>query len=167
MTDKDPRQIAATLASRSNEIITTVRGQQHGDLAGSFSLIAEWWTSYYQHKLKAAYPAMNFALPPLDAVDVLEMMALVKKARNVYGTPIPDHTVDDIGYTSLAGGLRLQNSVNRAIEEEVANMMEKQREVHSPGTPPDEDAERGGDGTVPASGEDDEIEIPAFLREDK
>lgn len=141
----DSRVVSGVLADRAKRIITSERGQQHGDLEGSFTLIADWWNSYMNHKAAAAKISPNYV--PLDAVDVLEMMALVKKARNVYGSPLPDHTVDDIGYTALAGGLRLRSALDAKMAEEVGVEMERRQKIAN-----QLQAEKEG------------IEIPAFLK---
>lgn len=143
------REIAATLMGDAAKIISTERGQQHGDLEASFTMIAELWNTYTNHKLQS----MGFIgtrTVRFDAVDVLEMMSLVKKARNVYGSPIPDHTIDDIGYTGLAGGLRLREQINQKIKDEVAAGMEQRMQDRNT-SPSAEDSE-------------EETPIPAFLR---
>ncbi len=157
------REIAASILGNSLRIITTERGQQHGDLAGSFTLIAEWWNTYIKHKARAAKIKYDIQVP-LDDVDVLEMMSMVKKARNVYGSPIPDHSVDDAGYTALAAGIRLHEQVNRKVQEDVAAAMKKQQETQTEEKPP------APTGITAESSEDPEftaIPIPDFLRQPK
>lgn len=129
------------------------RGQQHGDLAASFDMIADMWNVYLRHKARAA-GLSDQLIVPVDAVDVLEMMSLLKKARNVYGAPLPDHTADDIGYTGLAGGLRLQQSIDQRVQDEVAKMMA----VQNPEPSKVEDTEEL------QSAVKEDAQIPAFLR---
>lgn len=121
------REIAKQLTATAGKIISTERGQQHGELEPSFRLIAEWWTSYINHRRSVS------DRNEISAVDVLEMMALVKKARNLYGKPVPDHSVDDIGYTALAGGLRLSRAVNTVIKEEATDGVNQQDSVQAQG----------------------------------
>lgn len=121
----DPRDIAAALMRKAqNDTSPSQRGQQHGDLEKSFTMIADLWNVYLRHKTLAS--GLDVAMTvPIDAVDVLEMMSLLKKARNVYGAPIVDHSADDIGYTGLAGGLRLSAAVDGKVQEEINGMMKE------------------------------------------
>lgn len=163
----DPRQIAAALTARSADIITTSRGQQHGELESSFTLIAEWWNSYINHRLRATEPAVPNFRVKIDAVDVLELMAMVKKARNLYGSSIPDHTVDDIGYTSLAGGLRLQNSVGKETMREVEEAMKKRADVQAQAQNAVAAAVARDAGIVQPVVADEEPPAPTFLKDKK
>ena len=142
------REIAATLMGDAAKIISTERGQQHGDLEQSFTMIAQLWSTYAQHAITAATGVAPMPEIHFNAVDVLEMMSLVKKARNVYGGKLPDHSIDDIGYTGLAGGLRLRDTINEKIRQEVEASMRKTQEEAS-------------------TGEDNVTPIPAFLKEKK
>ena len=151
------REIAASILSNSLHIISSERGQQHGDLAGSFTMIAEMWNTYIKHKARAAGIRYDIQVP-IDDVDVLEMMSMVKKARNVYGSPIPDHSVDDAGYTALAAGIRLHEQVNRKVRKDAEAAMQKARDQDQRGT---DDLP-----TTPAPGEDS-TPIPSFLRRPK
>lgn len=156
------REIAASILGSSLRIISTERGQQHGDLAGSFTLIAEWWNTYIKHKARAAGIQYDIQVP-LDDVDVLEMMSMVKKARNIYGSPIPDHSVDDAGYTALAAGIRLHEQINRKTQEETAAKMQQMREEY----PPTDSAptETAHDADPPTT--ESPVPIPSFLRQPK
>jgi len=115
------RNIAANLAQQAATLVATVRGQQHGDAIESFTMIAELWSVWINHAVKQAT-----GIPPtppihLTAYDALQMMAMVKKSRGVYGDRTnPEHYVDDIGYTSLAG---------------MANMMEGLVKSETPAEP--------------------------------
>ncbi len=71
---------------------------EHGDTEKSFAMIAEMWTTYIHHATAARGEG------DLRPHDVAEMLSLVKKARKVYGYS-RDNSVDDAGYTSLAGML--------------------------------------------------------------
>jgi hypothetical protein len=108
------RKIAADLAAGAVKAFTTERGTQHGELEPSFTMIAELWSVYINHAITVATGIQPLPAIHLSAVDVLEMMSLVKKSRNVYGSRIPDHSVDDIGYTALAGGIRLAHQMEPA-----------------------------------------------------
>ena len=116
----DPRKIGAAVADRAKTLITTERGTQHGDVRDSFQMIGEMWTTYINHVMKRRYPRLNATIPLIEPGDVAEMMALLKKARNVYGNiNDPDHSTDDIGYTALAAGLRLENAVDSKLTDEI------------------------------------------------
>ena len=75
----------------------------HGDVDNSYSMVAQMWEVYLRHANYARHKNSSVMLR-IDAVDVLEMMSLLKKARFVYATePNRENFVDDAGYTALAG----------------------------------------------------------------
>jgi hypothetical protein len=71
-------------------------------------MIAEMWQVYLRH----VYLTRNMlAITPHD---VAQMMALLKKARAMYGDPLnEDNFVDDIGYTALAAMLTLPDDAEK------------------------------------------------------
>jgi hypothetical protein len=75
----------------------------HGDVDNSYSMVAQMWEIYLRHANYARHKNSSVMLR-IDAVDVLEMMSLLKKARFVYSTePNRENFVDDAGYIALAG----------------------------------------------------------------
>lgn len=113
------RDVAANLSKQAAVLVSSHRGQQHGDALASFTMIAELWSVWINHSVKVAT-----GIPPtppihLTAYDALQMMAMLKKTRGVYGNRAePDHYVDDIGYTSLAGMANLMEGVKHVDTEE-------------------------------------------------
>lgn len=99
---KDQRDVAIKLMGEAADLIGKHRGQQHGPVAGSFTMIGELWTVYLRHVRTVR---QHDTIMPED---VLQMMTMVKKARNVYGDRSNrENFVDDIGYVSLAGMLQV------------------------------------------------------------
>lgn len=76
----------------------SVRGEQHGDMQESFTMIAQFWTTYVRH-ISAVYGEVK-----ISASDVGQMMVLLKIARATYGEG-NDHYVDEAGYSGIAGAL--------------------------------------------------------------
>ena len=93
---------------------------EHGDTEKSFAMIGELWTTYIAHAMTARGDGK------LRAHDVAEMMSLVKKARKVYGYS-RDNSVDDIGYTSLAGMLSKRPDAQPADPSSFASMVDRIR----------------------------------------
>jgi Domain of unknown function (DUF6378) len=76
----------------------------HGDVDNSYSMIAQLWEIYLRHSNFRRHGIAAAGHLHIDAIDVLEMMSLLKKGRFVYATePNRDNFVDDAGYTALAG----------------------------------------------------------------
>lgn len=117
----DDREIAANLMKQAAQLVSSKRGQQHGELVPSFTMIAEFWSTWINH---AAAKATG--VPPTPAIhltpfDVLEMMSLMKKARGIYGSRAePDHYIDDIGYSGLAGALNMIDTAQQQTAPEAA-----------------------------------------------
>lgn len=100
----DNRQVAATLITEAAETIINRRPGVHGSAEQSFTMIAQLWEVYIRHIVR-----VRDAIE-LRPEDVAQMMALLKKARALYGDKQnPDNFVDDIGYSSLAGMLQLDD----------------------------------------------------------
>jgi hypothetical protein len=100
------RRIAVAILNRSAAVVGKERGQQHGDTEDSFRLIGEMWGTYIRHVMRVK-TGMDIMVS-FSPVDVANMMADVKRARSIYGDPqAPDHYVDQIGYSALAGMLAL------------------------------------------------------------
>lgn len=96
----DRREVASKVLDDAKRVITTERGNQHGDAEDSFDMIANFWRVYLEN---TNMMAGNNVSVIIRREDVAEMMALLKKARKVHGSPGNfDHAVDDIGYTALA-----------------------------------------------------------------
>lgn len=100
----DQRSRAASILQEAHRVVTTERGQQHGDAADSFRMIAEMWRAY----LNGVHVRLvGFPLPEdfrITNLDVAQMMATMKQARVVFGdTNNVDNFVDPAGYSALAG----------------------------------------------------------------
>lgn len=98
----DNRQVAGIVLKEAWETIAKKRPGVHGSAELSFEMIGDFWTIYLRH---ARRTRGNDTIRPED---VAEMMAMLKKARKMYGDPNNiDNDVDDLGYTGLAAMLRL------------------------------------------------------------
>jgi hypothetical protein len=99
----DNRKVASTLMAKANHTITKARPGLHGSAELSFQMIADLWTVYIRHTTIARDGDSR-----ITAVDVSQMMSLLKKARSIYGDVTnDDNFVDDLGYSALAGMLQL------------------------------------------------------------
>lgn len=99
----DNRTVASTLMAKANHTITKSRPGLHGSAEMSFQMIADMWTVYVRHATIARNGDSK-----ITAVDVSQMMSLLKKARAMYGDVMnDDNFVDDLGYTALAGMIQL------------------------------------------------------------
>jgi hypothetical protein len=94
-----PENGAGSILSEAARIVEGVRNQQHGDKERSFVAIAIMWDAYLS--------ARRVPQGRIRAQDVAHMMALMKKMRAEWGSPIRDHFVDDAGYTGIAGELSI------------------------------------------------------------
>lgn len=98
----DNRDVAKGLIVGATTAIMLDRPDVHGSAENSFEMIGDMWTVYLRHCKRTRG---NDTIRPED---VAEMMSMLKKARKVYGkSSNEDNDVDDIGYTALAGMLRL------------------------------------------------------------
>jgi len=110
----DNREVAAGLLKAAAQTILRDRPGVHGSAENSFEMIGEMWTVYLRHVRSVRKSDI------IRPEDVSEMMAMLKKARKVYGDPMnDDNDVDDIGYTALGGMLRLpENKFGDSTEKE-------------------------------------------------
>lgn len=72
------------------------RQSQYGAPENSFGLIAEYWSTYLQR--------------PINAVQVADMMELLKIARSQHQTFHEDNYIDRAGYAILAGVIAARRS---------------------------------------------------------
>ena len=76
----------------------STRGDEHGDLEESFTMIAKLWETYIGNVMVVR------GQHRLDGRDVAQMLLMLKIARAVYGTGM-DHYVDEAGYAAIAAAL--------------------------------------------------------------
>ncbi len=84
---------AVDLIMKAGELVGGSRAETHGDKHRNFKIIADYWNAHLASKNGA----------PLTAVDVGQMMALMKIARTHSGTLNDDDSIDAIGYIACAG----------------------------------------------------------------
>lgn len=85
------------------------RAKTHGDKVENHANIARFWNAHLQVK----YPPRHFDMPELTALDVAQMMALLKSARQCHGAFNLDDYVDQAGYAGVAGEIaaRVENEL--------------------------------------------------------
>lgn len=89
---------AAKVLVEAANIVAGARNTTHGDVERSFALIAKFWTLYLEARMARAATSVT-------AVDVAQMMVLMKVARSIQGTPLREHFLDEAGYAALAAEL--------------------------------------------------------------
>lgn len=77
----------------ATKIVTTDREEQYGSPEDNFALIASLWTLYFSYELC------------ISTEDVVNMMILLKVARNATGTGKVDNYVDIAGYAACGAEL--------------------------------------------------------------
>lgn len=98
----DNRKVAAQLLSQAGITVLKERVGVHGSAENSFEMIGDLWTMYLRHARRVR------GSDHVTAVDVAQMMSMMKKSRSLYGDANNvDNFIDDIGYSSLAGMLQL------------------------------------------------------------
>jgi len=85
------------ILSTAAEIVDGNRHEKHGDRGRTLDNVAALWNAYLSIR---AEPTTE-----LDAVDVAEMMGLLKVARTQSGEHNDDDYVDGCGYRAIAGEL--------------------------------------------------------------
>lgn len=99
----EKRAIAGAILDISKKVVTTERGQQHGDAEASFVAIGEMWVAYL-NAVSVRRTGLPLTSLRLTAADVAFMMVQMKQMRVLYGDETdPDNYVDAAGYTALAG----------------------------------------------------------------
>jgi Domain of unknown function (DUF6378) len=76
----------------------------HGPVGDSYAMIAQLWEIYLRHSNYKRHGNPAAGQLSIDAKDVLEMMSLLKKGRDVYSPKMNrENFTDDAGYVALAG----------------------------------------------------------------
>lgn len=88
---------AAEILHEAARIVAGARNQTHGEKERSFAVVADLWSVYLN--------ARKAPRAPISARDVAQMMVLMKVARSAQGEPVPDHFLDQAGYSAIAGEL--------------------------------------------------------------
>ena len=117
----DNKEIAAKLMADAGRSILRDRGPIHGPTEASFEMIGEMWAVYLRHVRRVRQS--DVVLPE----DVAQMLSMLKKSRSVYGDPHhSDNYADDIGYSALAGMLRLPdpNGGHNQTQENISHLKE-------------------------------------------
>ena len=113
-------KIAADYLVQARKTIET-RAHEHGDAFNSFTMVAQLWSIFLTNTNVARHG--NTPLPiHLDAVDVAEMLSLLKKAHKVHGAQVmPEGPIDDLGYTALAGALAAELEGSKPVASSAAS----------------------------------------------
>jgi hypothetical protein len=76
----------------------------HGNVDNSYSMVAQMWEVYLRHSNYQRHNNPSSSYLKIDAIDVLELMSILKKCRHVYSPTVNrENFVDDAGYVTLAG----------------------------------------------------------------
>ena len=89
---------AQQIAQKAADLVSGDRAATHGDMAENFARIGDLWSAYLGKRLDTS----------LSAVDVGNMMALLKIARTLSGQVNADDFVDGCGYMACAGEIALK-----------------------------------------------------------
>lgn len=92
-----PTRTAQSLLLEAAEIVSGDRARTHGPKERSFELIAKFWDLYLVNR------SLGGLSVAISAIDVAQMMVLLKVARSVQGEPTWDHYLDAAGYSAVAG----------------------------------------------------------------
>lgn len=116
----DNRDVAKQILLEAGNTILKDRPGVHGSAENSFELIGDLWSVYARHIVRVR------GVLQFKPEDVAEMMSMLKKARKIYGASSNvDNDVDDIGYSALAGMLRLPDPA-KSTEEEIEEGIRKE-----------------------------------------
>lgn len=90
---------ASEICQKAAELVSGTRHEQHGDKKANHEAIAACWNGYLLARVVSNKPMQ------LSAVDVANMMELLKIARRLNGLPNIDDAIDGAGYSAIAGEL--------------------------------------------------------------
>ncbi len=85
---------ASDICKKAESLVGGDRAETHGDKVKNHQNIAALWTTYFTNRDSDA---------PLTALDVANMMELLKIARRMAGNHNIDDYIDGAGYASVAG----------------------------------------------------------------
>lgn len=89
-----------------HQAVCVDRVNTHGDAVINLKRIAELWSWWLKARgIMPGYPAND-----ITALDVAEMMNLLKTARKASNPTIVDHWTDGAGYNVLGAGMLLQSN---------------------------------------------------------
>lgn len=91
---------AANLCIEAAQLVSGSRATTHGDKRANFTAIADLWNGYWRIKCRTADERI---VTPFTALDVGNMMELLKIARRLNGTFNADDYIDAAGYAGCTG----------------------------------------------------------------
>lgn len=94
---------ASEICAKAGELVGGDRAATHGDKVANHENIARLWVAYLAHRIIPRNSAAGYPCSPLDALDVANMMELLKIARRMAGAHNIDDYVDGAGYAACAG----------------------------------------------------------------
>jgi Cdc6-like AAA superfamily ATPase len=86
---------AVEICEHAAELIDNDRKESYGSVRENHENIARFWNAYLESR--------RDVVAPLEALDILHMMALLKIARTQTGDFHSDNWMDAVGYMALAG----------------------------------------------------------------
>lgn len=95
---------AEEICRKAAELVSDSRHKQHGEKLINHQAIAAVWNGYLLAREVSSKPMQ------LSAVDVANMMELLKVARRLNGDVNVDDAIDSAGYAAIAGELQGRES---------------------------------------------------------
>src|SRR5262245_15919043 len=83
--------IASDMLLEAAGIVVGARNVTHGEKERSFTVIANLWNAYLDGRKTGG---------SITALDVAQMLVLLKIARTIQGEPVRDHYLDQCGYSA-------------------------------------------------------------------
>ena len=90
---------AGEVLRKAADLVDGPREHDHGEKQASFEGIARTWNAYLENKWKRTLDS------PINAVDVAQLMVLLKMTRPQFGAYSEDHALDQCGYSGIVGQL--------------------------------------------------------------
>ena len=91
---------ASDICLRAAELVTGDREKTHGDKRENFTYVARLWNAYIR----------NLNQAELTAIDVGQMMVLLKMGRTQSGEPEAEHFIDEVGYAACVAELATETN---------------------------------------------------------
>lgn len=108
---------AHEIASKAADLVGGDRARTHGSKVENHANIAALWSGYLGNKARAG----RFAAE-ITALDVANMMELLKVARRQAGAHNPDDYIDGAGYAAVAGEIAEHSALAEAAQQASARV---------------------------------------------
>ncbi len=109
-------ETAGDICRKAADLVSGSRDEVHGPMLTVQGKIAYLWQAYLEIRRDPE--------KPLDALDVTQMMVLLKVARAQCGKLNPDDFIDQVGYGGMSGEIAIQlhhTKIERELSKEISN----------------------------------------------